>query len=481
MLRGRAIEVMSWVMLLVAAGWFAYRGPVFLASSGNYDFNLVYGSARAWLVGLNPYERDEVERAWLSAGGPAEVHPLGPRPSAVLLYPVSAFAALSPIAALPFGAARVVWSMANVAGVLGSIVILGRIAGLRGWAWRVFAALALAYWPTMSGLRLGQTPIVVLGLVCASRVVGGGGGAGRGVILGVASAIKPQLGALFVVYELGRGRWRAGLVGLAAAVVLFGVGAARSSVAGVDWWGSWRANLAAFAVGDDGNPTAANAIRHHMINLHYPLHTLTDDRGLVRVMVYGIVGGLCLAYLAMDMRRGRERGEGRGELLSLSMTSAVTLAVAYHRSYDAVILLIPMAMAVGGLGRRDEGTGGRSGREEEAGEGVEGGVEEPPWRGGGPKSTDRSEQRSVARESVARGQPARWMHGVTLALVLVHALPTAIGLVELAARGKIPAAITETGVWRGLMVPHQAWLLLALVGWLVVMRWRTGRVASGED
>ncbi|MBL9032799.1 MAG: DUF2029 domain-containing protein [Phycisphaerae bacterium] len=432
----RALNLASWAFLLLASAWFTYRGPVFLASAGNYDFNLVYASSRAWLVGLNPYDRDHVQQAWLAAQGPPNVHPLGPRPSAVLLYPPSAFAALTPFAALPFPIARALWSAANVACILGGILIIARLAGLAGAPSRVFAAIALAFWPTLSALRLGQTPLLVLGLVCLA--LSSRPGLARGALLGLATAIKPQLALLFIVYDLGRLRWRSGLVGLAVAAALFALGAFRSDAAAIPWWHDWNANLAAFAVGDDGNPTRANAIRHHMINLHYPLHAFTDNRDLVRAAVLAILGGLCLAYFLLDLRRGREPGEGRAPVVSLAMTAAVSLAIVYHRAYDAVFLFFPLALAIHGLARRTP--------------------------------TDPTNATTLA--------PPRWMHAVTLALVLVHALPTAIALVELAKRGSIPAALTDTTLWRALIVPHQAWALLALVAWLVAIRARSGAVTQ---
>lgn len=437
----RSLNLASWAILFLAAAWFTYRGPIFLASAGNYDFNLVYGSSRAWLVGLNPYDRDHVQQAWLAAQGPPNVHPLGPRPSAVLLYPPSAFAALTPFAALPFPIARALWSAANVASILGGILIIARLVGLAGAPSRLFAAIALAFWPTLSALRLGQTPLLVLAIVCLAFSTRPG--LARGALLGLATAIKPQLALLFIVYELGRLRWRPGLTGLAVAAALFALGAFRSDAAGIPWWNDWNANLAAFAVGDDGNPARANAIRHHMINLHYPLHAFTDNRDLVRAAVLAILGGLCLAYFLLDLRRGREPGEGRAPRVSLAMTAAVSLAIVYHRAYDAVFLFFPLALAIHGLARRDN---------------------------------DHLPASADAQQRTLSAPP--WMHAVTLVLVLVHALPTAIALVELAKRGSIPPALTDTTLWHALIVPHQAWALLALVAWLVAIRARTGTVTQ---
>jgi hypothetical protein len=131
-----------------------------------------------------------------------------------------------------------------------------------------------------------------------------------------------------------------------------------------------------------------------------------------------ILGLLSLVYFVVDLRRNRERGEGAGELLSLSMASVVTLLIVYHRFYDAVLLLFPLALALRGL------AGSRA------------------WR----------------------------PHLVTLALVAVFFVPGSVMLATAAERGLVPGALAGSAVWEHLLLPHQPLALLALCCWLVVMR-----------
>jgi hypothetical protein len=446
-------------LLIVGSLVFLWRGPVRGAFNGHHDFALIYGSARAWLVGGDPYTAEDVRAAWAGARGTVDRDPMGTRESNVLLYPPGAFVVLSPVAALPWPLANAAWAIANTvlfSAAIWMVAVVGwprergkePAAGDGGRAlWiLMFSAAAVWFAPAATNAALGQTAMVSMALIAAAQVArvrgqralaGTGsespycGGMASGLLLGAATVLKPQMALLFVVYEAGRLRWKSVAWAVAAAAVLMTIGAARMHWAGVDWWASWRANLSAFTAVADGDPTRVNPIRHQMINLQYPLHNLTDDRGLVRVLTVAVLGLLSLAYLLVDLRRGRERGEGCGELLSLSMVAVVSLLIVYHRFYDAVLLLFPLALGIRAL---------------------------RVWSLGG-------EQR--------KGWIARHGHLVTLLLVAPFFIPGAVALVRAAEAGWIPAWVSQSNVWELLILPHQPLALLLLCVWLVVLRWRT--------
>jgi hypothetical protein len=289
---------------------------------------------------------------------------------------------------------------------------LARVADLRGNARLAFFAAGVWMLPAMTCIWLGQTALVVVGCVCTAMVWP----RGAGVLLGIGGALKPQLGLLFAVYEAGRLRWKRALVSLAVIAVLTGIGAARMQAAHVDWYGSWKRNIVAFTTTDDGDPTRKNVgLRYQVINLQYPLHNFTDNREAVRLTVYLIAVGLCGAFFAADLKRGRAGGD-RGELISRGMVAAVTLMVAYHRYYDAAILIIPLALAVRGL---------------------------------------------------FDGQRRHW---ITLALVLLFIAPFPVIAMEAANRGWAPSWIAHSALGENLILPCQAWGLVALAAWLVWIR-----------
>jgi hypothetical protein len=185
------------------------------------------------------------------------------------------------------------------------------------------------------------------------------------------------------------------------------------------WWKAWWLNVQNFTLMEDANPTRANlATRHHMLNLHYLLHNFTDDRELVRWLVYAIVGAMSLAYFIVDLRRGREKGEGRGELVSISMTAIVSLLVVYHRFYDAVLLVFPAALSVRLIAERAE----------------------------------------------------RGLGAALLVLCAVFFAPGAVVLATAAAKGWVPASVNQGWLWQDVLLPHEVWALLAMGVLLIAIR-----------
>jgi uncharacterized membrane protein YeaQ/YmgE (transglycosylase-associated protein family) len=240
------------------------------------------------------------------------------------------------------------------------------------------------------------------------------------VLLGVACAVKPQVAVLFLAYEFGRKRWATGLVGAAVAAGLLAAGAWQLSRSGIDWYPQWRANLAAFAGSDNANPTAANPLRYHLINLHYLFHAAGPGLsvGAVKLMVYGVVGAFAAAYFAADFRKP----EDRGEVLSLSFVAVLAMLVVYHRMYDAVVLLLPLA-----------------------------------W---------------VARELAGGRRGPVLAAAAALAAFLA---PGASILQSLTASGRLPAGVSGSWWFQGVAMPHAAVALLVLGVVLLAARRRAPR------
>lgn len=413
------------VLCLLAAAFFTWRGPVRMFAGSN-DLAVIFGSTRAWLVGESPYLVEPVDRVYTEAGGPDAIRPAR-RPASDLLYLPSGFAALSPIAAVgSWKFAMLAWGALNLASFIAGVWAIAKLAG---WSWSqhralVFLFLALVFAPVHTNFAHGQTGLIIFGLVAGAhgaRVTGKPVLAG--VMLGLAAALKPQLAAIFLAYEVFRTRWRVAIAGIATAALCLIIGVARLQIAGVDWLPQWQQNVATFAKSEVGSPLATNPYRYQLLNLHYPLHTLTDNVTLVKVAVYAIAIVSGVAFLLL--RRGRR---DPGELIALALASIATLIIVYHRFYDAALLLFPLGLAVHQLALR---------------------------------ATKPIPAHTPAPARAATFAPSL---GVLVG-VLALAAPTASILFILKRDGKIPAALADSRLWESLLLPHQAWALL----WIGVM------------
>lgn len=429
--------------------------------AGNVDWRLVYATSRAWLQGRQPYDPAQVREAFAGSAGSGGVggrDAMNGRGAEVLVYPAPALAAYGVLAWLPWSVAAPLWTVLTLGCFAGAVWCVARMGGLTGvWA-ALLAGMSLSMVPIHTLLWAGQTAGPVVALVAGASLLiqrsserrsaeGGaaeGGAAGRGVrwaevaagvMLGVATVLKPQVALLFLVYHAGRWRWWVAGAGVMAIAALSAVGAGRMALAEVDWWTAWRANMEAFTAHGDAAPTSNNPLRHQLMNLHYPVHALLGDGVAGNAIVLGVAAGLSAAYFGLDLRRGRARGEraaAGSELVSLSMAAGVTMIVAYHRVYDAVVLIFPVAALL-----------------------------------------------SLRARGRVRGLWARGAEVVSWVVLASFLTPWTVLLREGERRGLVPTLVREGWAWEALVLPAQAWGLLALVVAMVVLRGSMG--APGPD
>jgi hypothetical protein len=225
------------------------------------DFLQVWAAGRLHLAGENPYDPArmfELQRA----------NRLPDDRASMLWNPPWALALVMPIGALPVNAAQVVWLAGLAAAVVGSALMLWRLAGGTSGARWVPVALALAFAPTWFALVGGQIVALVLfgvvGFLAALR-------ADRPLLAGACvalTAVKPHLflplavGLLIDAVRGPTGR-RVVLGGLVA------VGAA-SALATIPNGGVWKQYVTAVtgagserhkSLTDWANPTAGAWVR----------------------------------------------------------------------------------------------------------------------------------------------------------------------------------------------------------------------------
>lgn len=341
------------IFLVLASAEFVVRGPVrFVRARSFNDFISPYIQTRAWMKGMDPYSPRNLVALWPADAEKAVFLTRDLADGSLVMkrgiptaYPPTSFVLLSTVAWLPWRVAYPVWLAISLLAYAATVFSLASIIGLRWLEWRtyLFLALALALAPFHTGLAAGSIVIVAVG-ACALAVWAAArqGSARAGILLGVAVALKPQIGLPFLVYYLLRGRWRI----LAPAVVVIAIlaGAAIFYLASnhTPWVDCYRYdNKVLFASGSLGDFTERNPIRFGLINLQVLTYLFLSDRGMANVLALVIAGAMGVMWLML-----LRRGGGRNELLDLSALTVLSLLPVYHRLYDASLLIFPLAWSL---------------------------------------------------------------------------------------------------------------------------------------
>lgn len=402
-------------LVVLGALHFVARGPARTLTSANMDASFLAIGGRALLNGDNPYDPEDFNRIWLEKGAdPTEPSPYDKRGLQVMVYPPSAYLLATPLGLLDLTPARIAWNTVNTLAYLASIALVVVIARLRpGPKHAPFLALlagALLLNAGTSVIALGQTSAVPMLLISAGtlaflrekRLL-------AGVLIGSAAAIKPQLGLPYVYLLLFWTDWRALGTAIATGLALLGTALVRLWVAGVPVIESWRTNIAEFSL-RDANPL-------ERVDPHYPFQHLEIGAPIAVVTgsaVTGRIAGLAIgiallaAYsLVARTTKAKAAPQHLRRLCDLSFISTLLLVAVFHRTYDGVVLLLPLAFAIVLLAQR------------------------------------------------------RWRLAIPLALPLVPMLfPLPAAIWKAGERGLVPSALHDADWWELVVLMHQSYMLL---------------------
>lgn len=302
----------------------------------SYDFSMLYASSAALADGRDPYVLADATQSMAQRGGQLDA-------TAVLLYPHTALAVLWPLTWLSWNAARLTWVGVQLLAFVGLAAGLRRLSGGRlnhGPASCLWVVAWLLWAPVHTGFAVGQAALpVVFGMVWALVLAEDGKRWGAAILLGAAMALKPQLGLAFLPLFVMRKHWVAGL-GAVLVLALFSMAGARLDGTAPDWGKHWLANLQAFSHGGYGD-VALPWARAQMVQAS----ALFASLGVASPEAWGcgLAGLPACVWLAAQWR---SRGTRPDPLDMAAMLSLLALLAGYHRSYDAVLALVPMSWAL---------------------------------------------------------------------------------------------------------------------------------------
>jgi hypothetical protein len=392
--------------LLVLAGIeLLVRGPVrALQPGGAGDFAAPYAATRAWMHGTNPYDQAALATLLTDAG--RETGPDGRQLFTMSVYPPPTFAALAPIAVMPWPAARFAWTVLLLAAMVAIVFGLAGLLRLEAQPTKetmiVIGIAVAALAPMHTAISRGQPGALAIGLTALALSAMVTGAPWRsGIALGVGIVLKPQVSAPFLLVALLRREWKT----ISASVLVVGialvVGVGMLAVRDVPWMDAWLANIRRENAGGEMDPSGVVAFQ--MVDLRPLLAAL-------HLPVLPVAASIGAALLALIVSLGR-RGAARDPLLFMSALAVWTVLVGYHRFYDAVLIALPVAWALREIARRGEPRGGAA---------------------------------AVLVAASCFLIPGAWMLQLSVA------------------SGRIAPVIAESWWFRTVALPHQIWALLAI-------------------
>jgi hypothetical protein len=311
-----------------------------------WDFDSVYAAARTWVHGGNPYDLPVVMQTWHDTGLFSDRYAT----YFATVYPPNSLCLLIPFAVLPALPANLLWLGVSLALLALQFAALADLAGLgrRDPRILILVAASLASAPFQFGLLSGQLTVpavslCILAFWCAAREHE----VFAGLLLGLACALKPQIGAPFVAYYVLLRRWSVsgGAILVGGAVVAISLLAMHASH--IEWLSGWKQSIAITtrygAVNDYG---WVNDLRDEIMDLKILFISALHDTQLLRIAVELTVLVLCLWYLKIFRWNP---SSDREQLLAVAGLSALSFLPVYHRVYDAALLTTALAWALAEL------------------------------------------------------------------------------------------------------------------------------------
>jgi hypothetical protein len=330
------------LLLLLAATEFVFRGPLRYLQVPSYgiawsDITQIYIPSRAWVMGKNPYDPDTFIGLYREATnvvvGRVSFRSHSPHPLTTLVV-------FSPIASLPWPVARVLWLMLMSAIILPVILLLGSLLGTNNSIGKFeLAAATLALAPLQTGIAVGNVSVMAIALCAIAFWASMNEKEGlAGTLIAVAGCLKPQIGALFLLYYLLRKRWRIAGIAIAVGSAVFTLGIARLEFAGIVWWRDFWRNAALMEHNRLMDYADADSIRFTMINLQVALYELVPSSRFANAGAILVGLGFWGRWTYSVMRTAAKRSE----LLMASAFLTIGLLPSYHRNYDALLLIFPL-------------------------------------------------------------------------------------------------------------------------------------------
>ncbi|MBI5722847.1 MAG: DUF2029 domain-containing protein [Planctomycetes bacterium] len=243
-----------------------------------------------------------------------------------------------------------------------------------------------------------------------------------GLVLAVGIALKPQMAGVFLIWWLVRQKLRASVWTIMALVILTSLSVSWLNLGGSHWLTDLQANIHQFFNGGRGDFTA-QPVGYQFLNLAYPLYLVFGHLEIARAAAWTI----CLVGVGFLIHFARRPLDTLDELAVIGSIGLLSLLAVYNRLYGAVWLVVPLA-----------------------------------W-------------------GICQAFKGQRLGKVVCLLCVPFLLPGPSILNYLAAQGYVGKTIAENPVWKIILVPHQIYLLAAILCCLIAGLARSAKVNQYEQ
>ena len=326
------------ICTLAILSLFVVRGPRRALTSSS-DLRGPYTASVVWLKGMNPYDSKQLTVTHVNQGGQGRL--------VQLLHPPGILPLLAPLAIFQWQTAKSVWLLVNLVSIGIIILSLLSITPKIAHQWGLLILGTLAFAPIHTAIQLGQLSLSAIAMgLSAFALSGRNYRVIPALLIALAVTLKPQIGLVFLAYLLATLRLKVFLLSLLASSCLLGVGIGgivTSEIPLADIQTEWQRNLSESNSAKGGDRfTDANPARSNLINLHIFLSAFISDQRVVSITVPIVVLVGCLIWLGLYHVRDRSAPLA----IALSLPLILSLQIVYHRTYDAIVLLLPLSWAI---------------------------------------------------------------------------------------------------------------------------------------
>jgi hypothetical protein len=334
-------------LLLAAGAVFFLRGPYReLRDSG--DFATVFAASRCWTAGLSPYRQANIDREYRLGGGDLRVAPIMEQTPS--LYPPSALALVSIIAAADWKTAKGAWMAISTLSFLTSLVLILR------WVYaqsRVYvqsedyarnsklalylSLFLLLFSPVHTGLAKGQPSVLAISLLTAAIYLPSFPRRDllAGLLLGLSCCIKPQIALPFLLFFGWQRRWSVVGTSVSAMILVWAVALPPLMHRSPSWTGDWVGTMqSSTQPGGANDPSFRGAASYQLVNLQSVVGFFTDNPTIYNLIAYAVTIGVGLSAFLW------KRPQDPLPWLILGLLSMLVLLGFYHRYYDLQLLLL---------------------------------------------------------------------------------------------------------------------------------------------